>query len=208
MDANTKKREEILEAQGLWKASSYIRKHVEKLKKKKESIRIGCIKHAHKIIFDTINPKNNMGGQYRKTDTGTKLKNIDGKTVSIAHWSQIPARMAVLDYELKQETKNLSFPTTQQEFNKIINLVAKVSHEFVLIHPFENGNGRASRLLMDAIMIKVGLYQIQIVDKNEYRRSLSQADLGDFDMLGFVILKGLTKTLSKIYKERQAAIRK
>ena len=197
------KKNQILEARGLWKASSFIRKHTKQITKKREPIRIGCIKHAHKILFDTISSKDSIGGQYRKTDTGTKLKNINGNTVLIAHWTQIPNRMATLDYELKNETKNLNFPKTPKELNRIINLAAKCSHELVLIHPFENGNGRVSRLLIDAIMLRASLYQVRITNKLRYLKGLMQADKGNLEMLDEVIAEGLAITFYKVLKENK-----
>ena len=197
------KENQILEAKGLWKASSFIRKHIKQITKKREPIRIGCIKQAHKILFDTIGSKDSIGGQYRKTDTGTKLKNINGNTVLIAHWTQVPNRMAILDYELKNETKNLNFPKTPKELNRIINLATKCSHELALITAYENGNGRASILLIDAIMLRASLYQVQITNKSRYLRSLIQADKRNLKMLDEVIAEGLAITFYKVLKENK-----
>ena len=69
------------------------------------------------------------------------------------------------------------------------------------IHPFENGNGRASRLLLGIILIRAGLYEVAIKkEKLEYLRTMHQADIGDFSLLENIIIDGLIENKKKQYQ--------
>ncbi len=59
---------------------------------------------------------------------------------------------------------------------------AWLHHEFVRIHPFQDGNGRISRLLMAYAYVKAGEFPpvIPAAGKMDYITSLEMADEGDF----------------------------
>ncbi len=61
---------------------------------------------------------------------------------------------------------------------------AKVHYDFVLIHPFDDGNGRMARLMMNLILIKHGFPPaiIKTQDKENYFAALRQADGGQLDV--------------------------
>ncbi|MCA8831973.1 Fic family protein [Hymenobacter pini] len=58
-------------------------------------------------------------------------------------------------------------------------------HKFVSIHPFDDGNGRMTRLLSNLILMKAGFPPLVIRqdEKGEYYGVLSQADAGEFEPL-------------------------
>ena len=62
-------------------------------------------------------------------------------------------------------------------------LAATLHYKFVRIHPFDDGNGRTARLLMNYVFIKFG-YPLVIVkseEKKDYLLALNKADIGDLD---------------------------
>jgi fido (protein-threonine AMPylation protein) len=71
------------------------------------------------------------------------------------------------------------------------NLVPKIvvaalfHYYFVVIHPFNDGNGRISRIFLNLILLKDGLFPIVIPDnrRRDYYQSLIDADSGDFSSL-------------------------
>lgn len=58
-------------------------------------------------------------------------------------------------------------------------------YKFVRIHPFDDGNGRVSRLLMNYVLLKNGLPPVIIksADKRNYLSALHFADIGDYEPL-------------------------
>lgn len=194
----SKKDIDILEERGYWQASSFLYKKVKQLTRKKLPLRIGLIKHAHKIIFETAEQPD-IAGKYRKDNP--EIKRIDGTLLKISHWHNIPNDMAGLDEELRETTKNLASPKTRLDYQKVVTVAARLSHRFTRIHPFENGNGRTSRLLLGAILIRAGLYEVAIKkEKSEYLRAMRQADNGDFSLLENIIFDGLIENKKKQYQ--------
>ena len=58
---------------------------------------------------------------------------------------------------------------------------AWLHHEFVRVHPFQDGNGRMSRLLMAYVFVRNGEFPpiISAVGKRDYIDMLELADTGD-----------------------------
>ncbi len=80
-------------------------------------------------------------------------------------------------------------------------IVATVAHyNLVRIHPFDDGNGRGARILMNLILIKKG-YPPAII-KNTIRRAylaaLNQADQGDITPFVELVCKSLIETQEEI----------
>jgi Fic family protein len=64
-----------------------------------------------------------------------------------------------------------------------VALGALLQYKFVRIHPFDDGNGRISRLFMNYVLFKHNLPPVIIKssDKKNYLFALNQADAGDID---------------------------
>ncbi len=205
MKIGKQKEEDILETQGLWEASSYIRKQGEKSRRKRQPIRIGLIRHAHKLIFQETK-LNSIGGRYRREGEQNHLKRIDGSTLQFPSWDKIPERMAVLDNNLVFLTHNIKIPVNERELEQLIEHSARIVHQFVCIHPFVNGNGRASRLLLDTIFIRTGLRRIiTTANKKKYYTAMLQADKGDYSMLEEIAERGILKGEEMIFKQKLLA---
>ena len=195
----SKKDIDILEERGYWKASSFLHRIVKRLTRKKLPLEIRYIKEAHRIIFDTAY-QNGIAGKYRKHN-GPELKRIDGTILKMTDWRNIPNAMAELDFEIRAGTKNIKPVKTGEEYASIIFLAAKLSHGLASIHPFENGNGRASRLLLGAVLLRAGLSDIAIKkSKPKYLRAMRQADDGVFSLLESIIADGLLESKRKNYE--------
>lgn len=77
--------------------------------------------------------------------------------------------------------------------------LAQVHNAFERIHPFLDGNGRAGRLLLNLILVRMG-YPPAIVFKNErsrYLDAMRKADGGDFGPLGELLARAVTDNLYK-----------
>ncbi|MDH5389514.1 MAG: Fic family protein, partial [Gammaproteobacteria bacterium] len=85
-------------------------------------------------------------GQYRSV-------NISKGDFSFAMAAQIPKLMQ--KFELEQLAKYT--PCNFDEREQIVKALAEVHTELVLIHPFREGNGRCSRLLVSIMALQAGL---------------------------------------------------
>jgi len=70
---------------------------------------------------------------------------------------------------------------SQQTKINPVELAALSHHRLVNIHPFADGNGRTSRLLMNIILMQSGYPLVVILkhDRRKYYEALSNADRGD-----------------------------
>lgn len=190
---------DILEERGYWQASSSLHRQLHKLIRKKLPLRIGLIKQAHQTIFKVAN-QSDIAGKYRQHN-GPELKRIDGSFLKMTDWKMIPNVMAELDFELRERTKDSKLPKTEKEYRNIVEIAARLSHKLACIHPFANGNGRTSRLLLSAILIRAGLSEVAVKkEKSTYLRAMRQADDGDFNMLENIIFGGLMDNKIMQYK--------
>lgn len=82
--------------------------------------------------------------------------------------------------------------------------VSAIAHyNYVRIHPFQDGNGRGARLLMNLILLKHG-YTPAVIDVNrraEYLASLQSADQGNLLPFTFFVADSLQKSQSLILDE-------
>ncbi|MDY7395521.1 Fic family protein [Aureibaculum sp. 2210JD6-5] len=108
-------------------------------------------------------------GQYKKSPNSVQLKN--GEIHEYASPEETPALMRDLLNWYQEKSKKLH----------PVHLAGEFHYRFVCIHPFDDGNGRVARLLMNYILLKHN-YPMVIIkseDKENYLTSLQKADTGD-----------------------------
>jgi Fic family protein len=83
-------------------------------------------------------------------------------------------------------------------------IVASIAHyNMVRIHPFDDGNGRGARILMNLILIKKG-YPVAIIksqNRRKYLAVLDQADKGDIEAFLKFMADSLIETENAILEE-------
>lgn len=126
-------------------------------------------------------------GDYKKQPNSVLLSN--GETFDYASPAETPELMAdLIEWVRTEEEKNLLHP---------VEIAALIHYKFVRIHPFDDGNGRVSRLLMNYILLKNGYPSIVIKtnDKRNYLAALHDADTGNIDSFKEYIAKQLVWSL-------------
>ena len=107
-------------------------------------------------------------GQYKSMPNSVRLSN--GEMFHYASTQETPALMHDL----------VDWYNSQKDFHPV-TLAALFHYRFVRIHPFDDGNGRVARLLMNYILLKSGYPPVIIKsdDKASYLLALNKADTGD-----------------------------
>lgn len=94
----------------------------------------------------------------------------------------------------------------------IIELAALLHHKLVYIHPFFDGNGRTSRIIMNLFLMQYGFPLVIILknDRKKYYNVLSQADKENYKPLVQFIAQSVErsldlylKTLTPVSKKRE-----
>ncbi len=107
-------------------------------------------------------------GKYKTSQNHVKTKT--GEIFYFAEPFETPAKMHDLIKWLAQESK-------KNDINPII-LAAEFHYKFIRIHPFDDGNGRIARILMNLVLMRFGFPPVIIKtqDKENYFLSLRKAD--------------------------------
>jgi Fic family protein len=79
----------------------------------------------------------------------------------------------------------------------IIELSAVLHHKLVYIHPFFDGNGRTSRIIMNLLLMQYGFPLVIILknDRKKYYNVLSQADRENYKPLVLFIAQSVERSL-------------
>lgn len=105
-----------------------------------------------------------------------------GEMFYFATVEETPARMTdLVDWYRAEEAAPTGHP---------VALAAEFHYRFVRIHPFDDGNGRMSRLLLNLILLRHGypMTVIKNADRNRYLAALAEADAGEPEpFLRFII---------------------
>lgn len=109
----------------------------------------------------------------------------------------------IFNYPTPLETPLLMHDLMQWYINneeEAIIVAADLHYKFVCIHPFDDGNGRVARLLMNYHLLKNNLPPIVIpsIDKKKYLRALQEADAGYLDSFRTYIANLLLLRLQNI----------
>ena len=112
-------------------------------------------------------------GDYKKFPNSVKLQN--GEIFHYASPQETPSLMSDLLHWYREES-------AKKELHPVA-LAALLHYRFVRIHPFDDGNGRISRLLMNYVLYYNDLPPVIIksANKKEYLSALNKADSGDLD---------------------------
>jgi Fic family protein len=87
---------------------------------------------------------------------------------------------------------------------------ARISHDFVSIHPFPDFNGRISRLIMNMVLLHEGLpFMVAIRGdkrgKHKYIYALKRANRGKIDAYACLIAKAVNDAFDQINRNLKLA---
>jgi Fic family protein len=131
------------------------------------------LKHLHKILMRHNAKDKWHGGDYKKHSNAVEAKYPDGRQQIIFRTTApgFPTQDAMRSLVKWHETDHTTHPLVKS---------ALLTYEFLSIHPFQDGNGRLSRLLSTLLLLRSGYKWIEYVSfeheiesrKTEYYRVL------------------------------------
>lgn len=145
---------------------------------KKLELTESIIKHFHSELLKYSDKDVRHRGQYKFGTNRVEAKDADGKVVGVLFDPTPPPLVAKEMQGLIEETKKL---LEKKEIHPLI-VIANFIFEFLSIHPFQDGNGRSSRVLTNLLLLKNGYEYIPYVsheklvedNKNEYYLALNR----------------------------------
>lgn len=120
------------------------------------------------------------------------------RTVEVTVGQLVPPQPQRIIQLMYQFIDNLNYKIEiALDINQHIECLIYAHYEFVRIHPFNNGNGKTGRLLMNFLAMKFGykpleLYSREGKSRKVYINAMKAADNGDFRPLTLLIQKELT----------------
>jgi Fic family protein len=165
---------------------------------RKETLTEAAIREMHKILLkepyevDAITPDSRIVkkkvqlGAYKTEPNCARMQS--GEIHQYVLPEDVPAKMAELvEWHRQQDVRTDSHP---------IFHAAIFHHRFVSIHPFDDGNGRMARILMNLILMRSGFPPaiIKLQDRNPYIAALRQADAGETEGIVSLVAQNLVDT--------------
>lgn len=168
-----------LEAINHYEALEYLYSFIEK--DQPQTISEVTIRNLHRLI--TLDTEKEWAGRYRSG--GVIIVGAEHKPPEAI---DIPRFMANLIKWFKQNYRKLH----------PVELAALLHHRLVYIHPFFDGNGRTSRLVMNLFLMSKG-YPLVIILKNDrrkYYQTLIDADRSNYQSFVNFIAQAVERTLN------------
>ena len=131
-----------------------------------------------------------MVGSYKTQPNSVRLPN--GELFEYTAPQEVPIKMQEL-MEWYRDEQTALHPVT---------LAAMFHYKFVCIHPFDDGNGRVSRLLMNYVLLahKLPPVVIKSSDKQNYLHALHLADTGQYEAFIRYIAEQVVSSLEMAIK--------
>jgi Fic family protein len=159
-----------------------------------EPINVTELRHVHRLALDLVwdvapHPDatdREKPGSFREHDIQPFPSGMQP-----APWPEVPA--AVADWiDLAKRLRDVSSLDLPEA-------LARVHARFEQIHPFLDGNGRAGRLVLNLLLVRLG-YPPAIIytrERARYLRALQRADDGDCGPLGEMLARAVLDNLYK-----------
>ncbi len=108
------------------------------------------IKHFHKELLKYVEKDKRHRGEYKKTENKVHMIDAQGKSIGIL-FDTTPAYLTPKEMLELVEVTQKAFK--EKRFPPLL-IIGNFLVEFLLIHPFQDGNGRISRILTNLLLLK------------------------------------------------------
>ncbi|MCP1096676.1 Fic family protein [Bacillaceae bacterium OS4b] len=151
------------------------------------------ILEIHKLLF-SLSPFAADMGRFRRIDNA-----ISGAVISTTRWDQI-------EYEIHLVSQDIKYLYEVRQTLSISDYVSRavnIHHRLTQIHPFEDGNGRIIRAILNWLLKLKSLPPIYIPyeSKDEYVDALTEADQWNNEAMEILFLKRLLSSFIQLNDE-------
>ena len=167
------------------------------------------IKHFHRELLKYVDKDKRHRGEYKRQDNKVHMVDEAGQSIDIL-FDTTPAYLTPKGMlELLEWTEQATHDQTHHPLLIIANFIV----QFLQIHPFQDGNGRLSRILTNLLMLQAGYTYIPYVshekliegNKPDYYMALRQSQTS-FNSEHETIIPWLEFFLGILYLQAQQAI--
>jgi len=147
---------------------------------RKETVSLADLAGWHRSVFETTFP--DRCGQLRDHEesygyvVGSRQSPIvkEGRGTG---WRRVPRRLAAICAEFNREAARLDPLTAEQGLTlaDATRAAARLYAKFLSIHPFEDGNGRTSFVLLSYALVRVDAVMVELADHAELQWALGRA---------------------------------
>jgi len=139
----------------------------------------GLIKHFHRDLLKYVDKDTRHRGDYKKQENQVYMIDEAGQSVGIL-FDTTPAYLTPKEMQELVQWTQIAF--NNQRFHPLL-IIANFLVQFLQIHPFQDGNGRISRILTNLLMLQAGYAYMPYVshekivedNKPEYYLALRQS---------------------------------
>ena len=117
------------------------------------------IKHFHKELLKYVDKDKLHRGEYKKTENKVHMVDAGGKSVSVL-FDTTPAYLTPKEMQELVEWTRGAF---QEKKLHPLLVIGNFLVEFLMIHPFQDGNGRLSRVLTNLLLLQQGYFYVSYV---------------------------------------------
>jgi Fic family protein len=166
------------------------------------------IKHFHKELLKYVQKDKLHRGEYKKTENKVHMIDAQGKSVAVI-FNTTPAYLTPKEMQELVEAAQNAFK--ENKYPPLL-IIGNFLVEFLKIHPFQDGNGRISRILTNLLLLQTGYQYMPYVSHEK----LIEDNKADY----YIALRKSQKTLktepniipwlnfflSIVYKQSQLAV--
>ena len=167
-----------------------------------------AIKHFHKELLKYVEKDEAHRGEYKKRENQVRMINAAGESVGVL-FDTTPAYLT--PKEMQELTEWTREALAEKKYHPLI-IVGNFLVEFLQIHPFQDGNGRLSRVLTNLLLLQEGYWYMPYVsheklvedNKPEYYLALRKSQKNIVPWLDFfltIFLKQSEMAIELLSKE-------
>ena len=117
------------------------------------------IKHSHKELLKYVDKDERHRGEYKKTENNVEMFDESGKSLGVV-FKTTPAYFT--PKQMQELVEWTAWALDESEYHPLL-IIGNFLLTFLAIHPFQDGNGRLSRVLTNVFLLKAGYAYVPYV---------------------------------------------